>query len=267
MIMRAQPWRRISEGDGRGIILAVDFDSTARQEAGFAKFAHLLDPSQEIWLTAQPEAAEHGLLSADDYLRWWRECPVLDCGSVRAVVGYCVGSVFAGALAAEIARQQRTGPGLLLIDPEPVDMHSPYRDFKKAIGAMSVLSEHEEANYVSAALTACNDAGDDFGAAGTAVIKLYESAARTAFSRLGLDEEIYEDLAGLYRSYISYLHAAYQLDPSRTWGDALALTSARSSPGAAHTRQENQFPVSTEEMLNDQSVAAAAQFFFREHVA
>lgn len=265
--MRAQPWRRISEGDGQGIILAVDFDSTARQEAGFAKFARLLDPSQEIWLTAQPEAAERELLSADDYLRWWRERPADDRRPVRAVVGYCVGCVFAGVLAAEIAGQQRTGPGLLLIDPEPVDMHSPYRDFTKAIGAMSVLSEQEEAGYVSAALAACDDAGEDFGAAGASVIKLYEAAAGTAFSRLGLDEEIYEDLAGLYRSYMSYLHAAYQLDPSRTWADALALTSARSDPGTVRTRRENQFPVSTEEMLNDQSVAVAAQLFFKEHVA
>lgn len=265
--MRARPWRRISEGDGQGIILAVDFDSTARQEAGFAKFARLLDPGQEIWLTAQPEAAERELLSADDYLRWWRERPAGDRGPVRAVVGYCVGCVFAGALAAEIAREQRTGPGLLLIDPEPVDMHSPYRDFTKAIGAMFALSGPEGAGYVSAALTACDDAGDDFGAAGAAVIKLYEAAAGTAFSRLGLDEEIYEDLAGLYRSYMSYLHAAYQLDPSRTWAGALALTSARSSPGAALARLENQFPASTEEMLNDPGVAEAAHLFFKEHAA
>ncbi|WP_412077695.1 hypothetical protein ACLF6K_25395 [Streptomyces xanthophaeus] len=270
--MSTGSWRRIGEGDPRRTVLAVDFDSTARPEAGFRRLAPLLPAGREIWLTGQPDAAERQLLDAEAYLGWWRERPEGARGHVDTVMGYCVGGVFASALADEIGRQQGTRPALLLFDPEPVEAMSLYRDLRKAVGAMTVLSEEERTGYVTEALTVCealtaSENVDDFRATALQVVKVYESAAGLAFDRLGLDEETADDLMGMFRSYLSYLSAARELSPEEGWATALALTSARSSPGAPLALRERSFPLGTEELLDSQDVAQAVHRFLEERGA
>lgn len=187
--MSTGSWQRISEGDPEKTVLAVDFDSTARPEAGFRRFAPLLPPGRDLWLTSQPDAAETEVLDAEAYLGWWRELPGSAHGHVEAVLGYCVGGVFAAALADHIERQQGSRPALLLFDPEPVDSLSLYRDFKKAVDAMSLLSEEERGSRIAEALTVCEMTRDDFRSGALAIVKLYEGAAGLAFDRLGLDED------------------------------------------------------------------------------
>ncbi|MDH6112894.1 hypothetical protein P3T36_002611 [Kitasatospora sp. MAP12-15] len=265
--MSTPAWRRISEGDQRRMVLAVDFDSTARPEAGFSRLAPLLPPGREIWLTTQPDAAEKELLHAESYLQWWQQLPEGALGTVDTVMGYCVGGVFASALADRIAEQQGTRPALLLFDPEPVDSLSLYRDFRKAADAMSLLSEEERAGYVAQALTVCQLAGEDFGGAAPQIVKLYESAAGLVFDQLGLDEETADDLMGMFRSYVSYLYAARELSPEQGWASAVALTSAQSSPGAPLALRAQSFPLGTEELLNSQDVADAVHRLLEERGA
>ncbi|MEU6809457.1 hypothetical protein ABZ920_10700 [Streptomyces sp. NPDC046831] len=265
--MSTQSWRRLGEGDPTRTVLAVDFDSAGRPEAGFRRFAAHLAPEREIWLTDQPAAAERELLSAADYLRWWGLMPK-GPRRVDTVMGYCVGGVFASALADEIAARQGERPALLLFDPEPVDRLSLYRDFRKAADTMAVLPEQQRAEAAAEVLAVCEAAGDDdFTATAAHVVKVYETVAGAAFDLLGLDEETSEDLLGLFRSYVSYLHAARQLRPEEGWAAALALTSARSSPGAVHARAEQRFPLDTAALLDDAAVAAAAHRFLLERGA
>lgn len=265
--MNAGSWRRISEGNQQKAVLAVDFDSTARPEAGFRQFAALLKPDREIWQTTQPDAADRELLSAEAYLQGWRELPEGVRGHVDTVMGYCVGGVFAAALADAIAKEQGTRPALLLFDPEPVDQMSLYRDFKKAVDTMSILSEEERAGYIGEARALCETEGEGFDSLARQVIKLYETTAGVAFERLEFDEETSEDLLGLFRSYVSYLFAARQLSPEESWATAGALTSAQSSPGAPHALWERSFPVGTEEMLSNPDVAEATHRFLQERGA
>ncbi|MGH3758440.1 hypothetical protein [Actinophytocola sp.] len=254
-------WRRIGEGSADRMILAVDFDSTARPEAGFRTFAGLAKFAGEIWLTTQPDAAEREFLSAEAYLDFWSARPE---GRIEALVGFCVGCVFLPALADAIEQAQGSRPALLLIDPEPVVTASIYRDFKNTVEAMGILSEDERAAAVAEAQSVCETAGDDFDSAAVGVVKLYETTAGTAFDRLGLDEETSEDLLGLFRSYVSYLHAAAALKPEQGWAACVALTSAQSSPGAPHAASERSFPIGTEHMLADERVAEAARDVFEE---
>ncbi|MGW4059290.1 hypothetical protein ACWEGE_13465 [Amycolatopsis sp. NPDC004747] len=255
-------WRRIGEGSSDKVILAVDFDSTARPEAGFRTFAGRVKPAGEMWLTSQPEAAEREFLPAGTYLDFWAERPG---GRVDALVGFCVGCVFLPALADAVERAQGSRPALLLIDPEPVVTASIQRDFGNAVEAIGVLSAEERAAAVEEARAVCETAGDDFASAAAGVVKLYEATAGTAFERLGLDEETSEDLLGLFRSYASYLNAAHALDPVPGWAGGVALTSAGSSPGAPHAAAERSFPVASGRMLDDERVADAARGFFEEH--
>lgn len=251
-------WRRISEGNPDRTVLAVDFDSTARPEAGFGTFAALLEPAREIWLTTQPVEADDQLLSADTYLRWWRERP---SGRVDTIMGYCVGAVFAPFLAAAIDGEQGSRPALLLVDPEPVVPMSLYRDFTKAVQTMAILSEEERAGHLAEALSVCRTTETDFATTARAIGKLYETAAGTAFDRLGLDDESREELLALFRSYLSYLAAAHQLSPEQGWTEAVALTSVKSSPGAPYARKEERFSVDTAEMLNHRPLAEAVHRF------
>ncbi len=265
--MSTASWRRISEGNPHKAVLAVDFDSTARPEAGFRRFAALLKPDREIWQTTQPDAADTELLSAETYLQGWRELPEGVRGHVDTVMGYCVGGVFASALADEIAGEQGARPALLLFDPEPVDQMSLYRDLKKTVDTMSLLSEEEREGYIAEARGLCETERDDFGSLARQVIKLYETAAGVVFDQLEFDEETSEDLLGLFRSYISYLFAARQLNPEKGWATAGALTSAQSSPGAPHALWERSFPLGTEEMLSSPDVAEATHRFLQERGA
>ncbi|UGT71265.1 hypothetical protein LTT66_14615 [Nocardia gipuzkoensis] len=258
--MNTGSWRRISAGDPERVILAIDFSSSARPEAGYHQLTELLRPGREVWLTSQPEAAETGLLPVEEYLRWWRNRPDGAQGHVIAVTGYCVGAVFVPALAEAIARDQGSRPASLLIDPEHVVNLSFHRDFKKAIDTMSTLSAQERADHCAEALAVCEAAGDAAEAA-TQVVKLYEAAVGTVSERLGFDEDTVEDVVSVFRSYVSYLVAARQLDPEQGWSTSTALTSAGSDPGVVHAASVQTFPVGTEAMLADARVVEAVHRF------
>lgn len=254
-------WRRLSNGDRDKVVLAIDFDSTVRPEARFDRLAGLLEPAREVWLTAQPDAAEREPLPPEAYLTFWGDRPA---GRVDTVMGYCVGCVFAPALADVIALDQGERPALLLVDPEPVVTASLHRDFEKAVGGMTVLTETERATAVAEARTLCLTAGDDFAAAAAGVVKLYATTAGAAFERLGVDEETSEDLLGLFRSYVSYLSAGFALEPERGWASAVALTSSLSSPGARYAASAQRFPIGSEDMLSDRRVADAVRLFLEK---
>ncbi|MFD4012217.1 hypothetical protein ACFWRX_25600 [Streptomyces albidoflavus] len=263
--MSANSWRRIGEGDPARTVLAVDFDSTGRPEADFRRLAARLTPGREIWQTTQPVEAEHELLSAADYLSRWRRLPE-GPRRIDTVMGYCVGAVFAAALADEIAEAQGERPALLLLDPEPVERQSLYRDFRKTVDTLTVVPEQERSAAI-AEVVRVTAADDDFTGLAAQVVKAYETVAGTAFDLLGFEEETSEDLLGLFRSYVSYLHAARQLDPEPGWATALALTSADGGPGAVHARAVRRFPADTAALLDTPDVAEAVHRFLWERGA
>ncbi|MEQ4196678.1 hypothetical protein [Streptomyces sp. YIM 103828] len=263
--MSANSWRRIGEGDPARTVLAVDFDSTGRPEADFRRLAARLTPGREIWQTTQPVEAEHELLSAADYLSRWRRLPE-GPRRIDTVMGYCVGAVFAAALADEIAEAQGERPALLLLDPEPVERQSLYRDFRKTVDTLTVVPEQERSAAI-AEVVRVTAADDDFTGLAAQVVKAYETVAGTAFDLLGFEEETSEDLLGLFRSYISYLHAARQLNPEPGWATALALTSADGGPGAVHARAVRRFPADTAALLDTPDVAEAVHRFLWERGA
>ncbi|MER7656676.1 hypothetical protein [Streptomyces albidoflavus] len=263
--MSANSWRRIGEGDPARTVLAVDFDSTGRPEADFRRLAARLTPGREIWQTTQPVEAEHELLSAADYLSRWRRLPE-GPRRIDTVMGYCVGAVFAAALADEIAEAQGERPALLLLDPEPVERQSLYRDFRKTVDTLTVVPEQERSAAIAEVVRVTAD-DDDFTGLAAQVVKAYETVAGTAFDLLGFEEETSEDLLGLFRSYVSYLHAARQLDPEPGWATALALTSADGGPGAVHARAVRRFPADTAALLDTPDVAEAVHRFLWERGA
>ncbi|MER6301350.1 hypothetical protein ABT247_17535 [Kitasatospora sp. NPDC001539] len=250
-------WRRIGGGEGGRTVLAVDYDATGRPEASFDQLAaHPALAGLSLWHAVQPETGPGATARAEDYLRAWQRPPATD-GPVEAVLGYCVGGVFAGELADRLAEQQGFRPRVLLFDPEPVDDGSVLRDFLKTLDTMTILSTAERAEHRARAEAAHAAAGADFAAAAAGITAVYEAAAGEAFERLGLDEEESEDLLDLFRAYVRYLTAARDLSPEPGWATATALTSAGSSPGAPHAREELGFETTTAALLEDDGVARA----------
>ena len=254
-------WRRTGGAGGGRTVLAVDYDTTGRPEATFDQLADLLgDAPLDIWHTVQPPA------EVADRLAWWQDGPA-GAGPVEAVMGYCVGSVFAAELADRIAERQGSRPALLLFDPEPVDDGSVQRDFLKALDTMTVLSDQERAGYRGQAEAVGLALADDFAAAAAGVVAVYRTAARVAFDRLGLDDEMSEELIDLFRLYVDYLTAAHRLSPEAAWANAVALTSAGSSPGAGRAQRELNFDVGTAALLEDDRVALAVRELLAPHTA
>ncbi|MBB5907977.1 hypothetical protein [Actinoalloteichus hymeniacidonis] len=235
-------------------MLAVDFDSAVRPIAGFGQLVELMDFNRAFWHSRQPPSSTRDRLSAEEYLDHWAEVPH-GGGNIDAVLGYCVGCVFAPALVERIEQVQGHRPELLLFDPEPAVVSSLYQDFRETVESVSILSGAEREQLVIEAGKACLDAGDDFDAAAAQVIELYEAAVSTAFARLSLDPVLIGEFTQVFRSYVSYLSAAAELSPEDGWQSGIALTARGSSPGARHARKELSFPVGSADLLRDRRVA------------
>jgi hypothetical protein len=252
------PWKRISLGNPKKTVLAVDFDVTGRLEANFADLLQRIPAELEVWQTNPPPGSYRKPMSETEYLSWWSEPPGGDGAEVEVVMGYCVGSVFASAVVDEIERIRGIRPRLVIFDPEWPKVHSLYRDFEKAITMMSILTPGEQQQVEVSVRAIEQTHGEDFDAVSSALIGLYETTGKVAFDRLGLDEDVADELLGLFRAYVSYLAAARQLRPERAWASAPAITSMHSSRGAQHAASETRFPVGHEELLRSAEVAALA---------
>jgi hypothetical protein len=251
----AEAWLRIGSGAREHTVLAVDFDTTGRKEAGFADLARLL-PDIAMWHTVFPAVGPGHDLTAADCLARWSTLPATG-GPVAAVLGYCAGSVFAAGLVEEIADARGTRPALVLFDPERPTMPTLYRDFDRVVAMTSVLTPQESDRLRAEAHQVREARGDDFDAVSTDLVDLYEHASMVAFARIGLDEDLGAELLGMFRSYTAYLAAARELTPEPEWATAVAVTSTGSSNGARHAARELSFQVAHGDLLRHPDVANA----------
>src|ERR671936_774659 len=62
------PWRILSHGDDSDLVLAVDFASTGRLQAGFRELVPRLSPPVTVWEALPPAARQ---VAANGYVEWW----------------------------------------------------------------------------------------------------------------------------------------------------------------------------------------------------
>jgi len=229
-VANAGIWRKLSAGDNpTGIVLAVDFDVTGRVEARFSDLVANLDTSYAVW-EAVPPAADDTRTGADYVTHWLRGTQ--DAGlPVRALMGFCAGSVYAAALAERIGQTQDTAPLLLLFDPEVSMPRTLLWQFLKIVGFMSATISAE-------ASAAMRDAGqkafeenpkvDDLRKALSALVR---EQAEPAFEAAGLDRRLRSELLDIIDSCLSYLAAASDIDPLEQWKTATAFCSSSPMSG------------------------------------
>jgi hypothetical protein len=259
-------WKIHRDENADEVLLAFDFGITGRPQSGFSDLAPKLDGGLTLWETLPPKTTAEAPATGEEYLsRWLAE--VRDSGrTVRAVLGYCASSVFACVMRDRIARWQPRAPQLLVFDPEYSEVPGLYADYLTGVGMFAtLLSADEMAQARQAGAAAAAAAAGDFERAGAAMLPLYCKTADIAFDRLGLDQELREELTETFGAYISYLVAARQLELLPALASATAITSAHSSGKASLAAREVRIDVTHMELMRDDRVARAVDDALAEY--
>jgi hypothetical protein len=253
-------------GGSDGLILACDFPATGRTVAGFADLVSALPPADSVWETSQPPAAEILGDNGADFLELWLADVRKAAVPVTAVLGFCVGSVFAAELAARVAAIQGETPKTVLFDPERPDADLVHRHYREAVGGLSLLlSDSELTAAQEAGLTARQKAEDLTGLAAE-LTKLLGEFGRPAFERTGLAPRRSAELVDVFAAFLAYLVAAAEFDPRPVWAGSTAISSATPHSGlnplpaderAVAVAHEITFDVPHTDLLRDHRVGQA----------
>lgn len=211
-------------------MLAIDFAVSGRPESTFGDLGRLLAPGIPLWETRQPALEQARVFDGEDIATYWVR-GVRDTGRpVRAVLGYCVGGLYAARVAELLAAEQDEAPAVVLFDPEPPHQDGMVADFRAAVARLcSVLSPEESALAGQAAEEAARQSAG-VAALGAALAEVFTSITRAAFARAGLPAELADELIGAYESFVAYIAAAAVFDPAVRWAGATVLTTPTADP-------------------------------------
>ncbi|MFD3794955.1 hypothetical protein [Streptomyces californicus] len=267
MSKNALNWSRIRTGDASGVVLAVDFYGTGRQEATFRHLCDLLPDPAEVWHAVPPTPEGNwSAATGTSHLRPWTDGldTVLAGRPVLALVGYCAGSVFASALADALTTREGRRPQVVLFNPGAPAVATLTRDFRSLIDGMDVLTDEERAGLL-AEMTAIKRAHAPNALIPVAeqYAALYRKGCDLLCERLGVDASLGAELTAVLHSYLAYLTAALDVPPAPQWRTATSLTS-REHRGADFTDTEHCFDVARADLLNSPQVAAALAALLRE---
>jgi hypothetical protein len=266
----------LREADSDELILASDFSATTgRTVGGFGDLVPQLATPCTVWETAPPPTGAELTMTAADHVDRWAADVRAAGRPVRAILGYCVGSVFAAGLAERIAEWQPTAPRIIVFDPE--HPHAPllHRHYGDAIGVMAqMLSEEDQLRARQAGDEALKLQGGDGDLAGlaTTLSGLVFEYGDPAFARVGLDANRRNELLGTFRSFLFYLVCAAQLDAAPVWRGATAITSLSPHNGLnilspdsrdSVVAEEIRFDLPHADLLRDATVARAVDELLR----
>lgn len=257
----------LDSGADTDIVLAADFPVTGRNEGGFADLAPGLRLDCALWQTVAPVRSPETDALDDAYLEPWLSEVAASGRTVRAVLGYCAGSVFAGVLAEKIAARQSTAPLVVVFDPELVDVPTVHLQFGRVIGNMTtVLTAEEISELTGAAEQLVAKPGIEPAEFAAGLYAAFRPIGTAALRRAGLDEDYAGELVQLVGSFMAYLATAAGLDPRPGWSRATVITSAseqsglnrlRATPGIApiEVADERRFEVEHRDLLRTPAVA------------
>jgi hypothetical protein len=265
----AGAWRTLVDGDGddsAGIALAVDYDTTGRQEARFADLVANLSTGLGVWETVPPDPGADFSLSGDDYIDHWVGAVEAKSPNVRAVLGFCGGAVYAANIAERLRATQNTEPLLVLIDPELSTSQTLMWQFHKVIGFLSSVITAEEVAEARAIGQRVHEEITDIGKLKDELIRLMREFGEPALIRAGLDGPRREELFQVFNTFLCYLAAASEIDPREEWRSAVTFSSTSPLSGLNAMRasglevavgREITIEVDHATMLADKDLAAA----------
>ncbi|RMI38650.1 hypothetical protein EBN88_16500 [Streptomyces triticirhizae] len=207
------------------LILASDFPATGRTIPGFADLVAKLRPHRQVWETAPPPAGTETGLHATDYVDAWL-ADVRESGlRVTAVLGYCVGGVFAAPLAEHIASWQDEPPAVILFDPERPDGALIHRHYHELVAGLSSVLSTDEIQAAQERGRKAREQHDDLPALAAELSSLFADVGEVGFTRVGLDPARRGELVATFRGFVHYLVVAAEVDPVPVWRRATAVSS------------------------------------------
>lgn len=248
-------WQSITEVGG-GLVLAVDFGNTQRAQSGFQDLAARLTPTRTVWETIQPPASAGGP-AGEEYLAWWVSGLPDDTRPVDAVLGYCIGAVFAAEVHSQVAARQERRPLLILFDPEIPTRPSLLRDFDSAVEQLSPMLPGEEPGKLRDAARSALDGCTDFREFGVALKEMFGAAVAAAFGGIPVGPKFTAELIGSFNSFIHYAMAAYRDAIPESWATATAVMSRDGQDSADLSCSRIRFDIGQADVLGDAEVARA----------
>ncbi|RVX38752.1 hypothetical protein EDD27_1076 [Nonomuraea polychroma] len=217
-------WKTLTDrGNSDSVVLAVDFDITGRPEARFSDLVANLEPALRVWETVPPPLE---VSSGDGYVEHWAQRLEQERPQVRAVLGFCAGSVYAAALAERISSWQGDEPLLVLFDPELSTAQTLLWQFHKITGFMASMLPPGEIDEARRIGQRAYEETPDVGALKDALIKLVGDFGHRALAKIGLDERRRDELFEVFSTFLTYLAAAGDIDPRERWRSAVAFNSS-----------------------------------------
>lgn len=248
-------WQPVTEVGG-GLVLAVDFGHTQRAQSGFQDLAARLTPTRTVWETVQPPASPGGP-AREDYRAWWTGGLRDNTRPVDAVLGYCIGAVFAAEVLSQVAVRQDKPPLLILFDPEIPTRPSLLRDFNNAIEQLSPMLPSEEPGKLRDAARSAMDGCADFREFGVALKEIFGAGVTAAFDGIPVGPRFTAELIGSFSSFIHYAMAAYRDAVPESWATATAITSRDGQDSADLSCRRIRFDIGQADVLRDTEVARA----------
>lgn len=212
MTVGTAEWRRLHDAPQAPLVLACDFDGSARSGATFDDLARLLPNEVEYDVCVSrppPPGGQDGTVGmfaslTRDVGRW--------AADVHAVLGYCAGSVFAQALADRIESIHGSRPIVVLLDPMSPSLATFHDEFSEAVGSMTEIRDSESHEYLRRAEAAVLRADPaSFQDCADEIAAVYLEACVLNLERLGIDATIAGELAEMFASYGSYLASAAEM--------------------------------------------------------
>ncbi|MEU9993617.1 hypothetical protein AB0E10_44180 [Streptomyces sp. NPDC048045] len=165
--------------------------------------------------------------AGDFYTEYWTRDGDWEKYEVVAVLGYCLGGVYAAEIAQRLTRWQTTEPKVILFDGQVTDIQLLAAEINKMVGlAGPVFSEEEGKRARRRAAEIVETPSIGIADAAVEIVGLYREIATTAFQRIGLADARRDEVVQLFETYMAWLSAAVDIDPGQIWKRSLAITSA-----------------------------------------
>ncbi|MFJ1763405.1 hypothetical protein ACIOD2_24045 [Amycolatopsis sp. NPDC088138] len=248
-------WRILKNGAKNDFVLAVDFYSPGRSEATFSDLAPALSVPSTVWETMQPEPGTEENMTGDDYLNRWLDA--LPDGEIRGVLGFCVGGVYASALARRIGERRGKQPAVVMFDPEPVSSIVLYWQFHKLLDKLVGVLTPQEIEESKASGFAEAEGADDLVVLGDSLIKLYREVGHVGLGRLGLNESRRNEMMSWFDAYVHYLVGATQVETAADLSTCTVINSDAPADGRHLAGAELSFDLDRHDLLRRSAVAEA----------
>lgn len=224
-------WRILTKGSRSEILLAVDFDVTGRPEARFSDLVANLATDHGVWESVPAPVDSLDGPEGVAHLNAWHQGLGANHPPVRAVMGYCVGGVYAAELAARLAETQESSPLVLLFDPELATAPTLYWQFHKVMEFMRSAGGGDEIDTALAAGRKAEEAHQDLADLARELVGIFRATSDSVLTPAGLDATRRAELAKVFAAFMSYLAGGGAFAPLSRWSSAVAISSCSPQSG------------------------------------